>query len=1046
MKHRAWHLPASITIWACLLISTGPVLGQAPPPAQEVGLDGQTFTLPAGFTIVRAAGPPLIERPIVADLDEAGRLYVAEAAGAIERADIQAQKAPHRVVRLEDTDGDGRYDRARTFADQLPFPEGVMWYAGSVYVAAPPKIWKLTDTDGDGVADRREVWFDGKTLTGCANDLHGPYLGPDGWIYWCKGAFAQQTYTLPEGRTFTTRAAHIFRARPDASRIEPVMTGGMDNPVDTVFLPTGERIFSTTFLVRPEAGLRDGLIHAIYGGIYGKDHDPVYDPDHRWTGPDFLPVLVHMGPAAPCGLHRYASGLWGDAFRDNLFACQFNLRKVSRHVLHPSGATFRSEDSDFLVSDNTDFHPTDVLEDADGSLLVLNTGGWYKLCCPSSQLVKADVPGAIYRIQKADAAPPRDPRGEILPLGSLPAADVVALLDDPRPVVRRRAVEELARRGDAVVSTAAARAIDPHLPATGACEAVWALCRMEGPAARSGIRTALRHPDLAVQLVALHAIALWRDREAVPLLLPLLTHASPRVVRAAAEALGRLGERVAVAPLLETVPRAGQDRVLEHSLIYALIEIGDADALRKALNDPRPAVQRAALIALDQGTGTLQPQELLPRLDADDAALRAAARWIASRHPEWDQSLADYLQARLARAGEQAAGDVSLRELLAPLAKSQAVQRLLAETVAQKHAPPASRRLCLESMASSGLKELPAEWLEALVTALDPSSPLVEAALAVVRNVPPAKGHAQRLTAALEKLAESSAPPELRLAAMAAIPGGLKSPSPKQWQLVRQAIDRQQPPAMRGSASEVISKSQLTVEQLIELATLLPQVGPLEMDRVLAAFAQSGEESVGRALLTALSQEEVRTTLTVDSVKQRLTRYGPTIQAEAQKLYALIHADHAQQSQRLEATLAALPPGDIRRGQAIFNSTRAACRNCHTIGYVGGKVGPDLTRIGQIRQPRDLLESILFPSASFVRSYEPVLVRTFDGEVYSGNIKKDAPDEIILTVAADKEVRIAREAIEEMLPGKVSVMPAGLDQQLSLQDLADLIEFLKNCR
>ena len=164
------------------------------------------------------------------------------------------------------------------------------------------------------MADKRVEWFQGKTLTGCANDLHGPYPGPDGWIYWCKGAFAEQTYTRPGKPPFVTRAAHIFRCRPDGTGIEPIMTGGMDNPVDVVFTPGGEPIFTTTFFVHPGGGQRDGLIHAIYGGIYGKVHDPIFQPAHKWTGPEVMPPLLHMGPAAPCGLTRYES----DALRQGL--------------------------------------------------------------------------------------------------------------------------------------------------------------------------------------------------------------------------------------------------------------------------------------------------------------------------------------------------------------------------------------------------------------------------------------------------------------------------------------------------------------------------------------------------------------------------------------------------------------------------------------------------------------------------------------------------------------------------------------------------------
>jgi hypothetical protein len=82
--------------------------------------------LPQGFTIERAAGPPLSLRPIVADFDEAGRLYVADSSGSNEKVTIQLENPPHRIVRLEDPDGDGRYDKSMVFADRMMFPEGTL--------------------------------------------------------------------------------------------------------------------------------------------------------------------------------------------------------------------------------------------------------------------------------------------------------------------------------------------------------------------------------------------------------------------------------------------------------------------------------------------------------------------------------------------------------------------------------------------------------------------------------------------------------------------------------------------------------------------------------------------------------------------------------------------------------------------------------------------------------------------------------------------------------------------------------------------------------
>src|SRR5262249_11100293 len=137
---------------------------------------------------------------------------------------------------------------------------------------------------------------------------------------------------------------------------------------------------------------------------------------------------------------------------------------------------------------------------------------------------------------------------------------------------------------------------------------------------------------------------------------------------------------------------------------------------------------------------------------------------------------------------------------------------------------------------------------------------------------------------------------------------------------------------------------------------------------------------------------------------------------------------------------------DIRRGQLVFNSQKAACSSCHTVGYLGGKVGPDLTTIGQVRTERDLLESIVYPSASFVRSYEPYIVTIKSDETLSGVLKKDAPDEVILATGPGAETRIARVDITDIRPGTVSVMPAGLEEQLTKQELADLLAFLKSTK
>jgi putative membrane-bound dehydrogenase-like protein len=1007
---------------------------------------GPILTVPAGFTVERVAGPPLVNRPIVADFDDEGRLYVADSSGSNDKVDKQLVDRPHRIVRLEDSDGDGRFDSSTVFADHMMFPEGAMWLDGSLYVAAPPSIWKLTDTDGDGVADRREEWFQGKTLTGCANDLHGPYLGPDGWIYWTKGAFAEQTYERAGKAPLVTRASHILRRRPGNPAIDVVMTGGMDNPVDVAFTDTGERILTATFVEQPQLGKRDGLLHAVYGGLYGKDHAVV--EGHKRTG-DLMPILTQLGPAVPAGLTRYTSPVFGAGFRGNFFAAMFNLRKVTRHVLEPSGATFTVRDSDFLVSEDRDFHPTDVIEDADGSVLVVDTGAWYKICCPTSQLAKPEVLGGIYRIRRSGAPRVRDPRGSQLPWSGMTPADLGRLLNDERPAVASRAVRQLAGRGSGAIGTLAdllrsSRSSDARR------NAVWALTRIDDAQARQTMEVALTDVDESVKLAALHAIGLSRDGGALPRLLEALKSGRPAVQRAAAEALGRIGDARAV-PALLAAAAAPVDRVLEHSITYALIEINSPSTLASVPQGATSRSTRAALIALDQmDGGGLQPDRVIPLLDSSDPVLKETAWWIAGHHHDWGTALAAFFNARLADTTLGTAARDDLQQKLAQFGDNPGVQQLLA-TAVQGASSKEERLTALRAMAVAArtrMKALPPAWIGPLAAALGSSdSDLTTRAFSVVRAAPAAKESVPVLRSALLGVSrDTSRSLEVRLLALAAIQDGFTAVDSATFDLVRTGLESGSSLAIRSAAAAVAEKARFDRGQLMTLTASLRTAGPLELSRVLRAFGNDGNEAEGLALVAALRESAARSSLRADMLRPLFAKYPEAVRAEGEALLATLQVDAASQTRRLDDLLHTVQGGDVNRGQAVFNSAKAACYSCHAIGYIGGRIGPDLTRIGQVRSERDLLEAIVFPSASFARGYEPVTIRTRTGEVRSGVLRSDLPDEVVLATGDRDETRIPRSEIVDVQPGTVSLMPQGFSEQLTGQELADLLAFLKVTR
>jgi len=153
-----------------------------------------------------------------------------------------------------------------------------------------------------------------------------------------------------------------------------------------------------------------------------------------------------------------------------------------------------------------------------------------------------------------------------------------------------------------------------------------------------------------------------------------------------------------------------------------------------------------------------------------------------------------------------------------------------------------------------------------------------------------------------------------------------------------------------------------------------------------------------------------------------------------------------EQESVIKSLLNVLDSGNASRGRVLFHDERVSCGVCHRIEGRGGQLGPNLTRIGRIRQPGDLLEAILYPSSTVVNGYEHYVLEMADGESYGGIIQRETKDAIYLKNASMRAVRVARSQIHRVTTSSISVMPSGSDQVLSRQELLDLVAFLETCR
>ncbi len=1039
-------------------------------------LSAGELSVPEGFTVQKIAGYPLLHRPIFACLDEEGNLYVGESSGEnLKRAEM-LEKRPHWISKLQDTDGDGIYDKSTRFVENITLPQGCLWYQGSLYVTCPPGIWKFTDTDGDGKADERVEILTGFGFSGNACDTHGPFVSPSGRLYIVQGRHGHE-FKDPSGEVYSKgKAGRIYSCLPDGSDVRVHGGGGFDNPVEVDFTDAGETIGTANIVFRDRG---DCLLHWVEGSVFPREDQADSVAEFKWTG-DLLTPVHNLGHVAVSGITRYRGAQFGPEFKDRWFYAEFNTHKVRYSELKRTGSTFTSDVQEFLLSKDGDFHPTDVLEDADGSLLVVETGGWFLYGCPTSRIAKPEIFGGVYRVRKTGGPVVTDPRGKNLSKlnAGTSLQQLVERLADPRPEVYEQTIRAIRRQpqlSDLIIN-------DLKLPATGGSK--WdALLKGRSVRQFAGLLRATSDDPAANILAAerianlpdwstispselavaselalvtiLHARDLtWKKpiAEAASVqLLKNIVSAPPEVFRAGTE-LGAIrcfdrktpvltASDAALQQFIEAAAARVNDRFAEHCYLYMLIQFNRPAPMIASLASSSPQVQRAALIALDQMDSKPLTQEMVsPLLTSSDNKLQQTVLQVIGRHPGWAAETLAILKSWAIEKDLSDDRQGALRTFLIAQLQDPAVQKMTVEVLNNPAVDPNVQLVFWEAFQRSTLSQWPVAFNPLLRNALSNGTPAIQLAalrVAIQRSLKEFDAECQQLAS------HSESPIAVRCEAVSAL--GV-SGKPLEQAIFSELLNRLIDPSASSDDKTLIGRalggSSLSSSQLVTVTSAIDAAGPLVAPALVKAYAKSTDSHVGLALVTALLQTDATASLSPDELAGILRRYPETVRAAAKPLFAKLGVDAAAQEARLAELAPLLTGGDAKNGHAIFFGQKAACGSCHAVGDRGGRIGPHLTTIGASRSPQDLLEAIVYPSASFVNGYRTTLIVTVEGHVLQGVISAETTDTITLKTQDLRELHLRRDEIEEQRESTTSIMPAGLDRQLTADELRDLLAFL----
>jgi len=940
-----------------------------PPKTPEEAL--AAFHTKAGFRIELAAAEPLVVDPVAIDWSADGRLWV------VEMRDYPAGLDGHwkpggRVKVLEDTNGDGQYDKATVFLDELPFPTGITAWGKGVLVCAAPDILYAEDTSGDGKADVVKKLFSGFATENYQARVNSLSLGLDNWIYGANGLIGGHVHGLASGKEINI-SGRDFRLHPDTGEFEPAsgltQQGrarddwenwfGCDNSTLLWQYPLPDHYLERNpHIAPPEPRV---FVPA----------DP--DPNQLFPTSRMLERFNDPGAAgrttSACGLGIYRAELLGTNYYGNAFICEPVHNLVHRLVLEPAGVTFRGyrapdeQQHEFLSSKDNWFRPVQARTGPDGALWIVDMYRFvveHPRWIPPERLARLDVragadQGRIYRVVPLGkkAQPIRD-------LTGLNTPQLAGALNTSNGTERDRVHLEILRRAD---DAAAATLVELFKTSERPAVRLQALCALAG----------LRALTPALLEDALHDPWPALRRHAIRLSEPLLK--TPHLGAAALQLMH------------------DPDVTVRYQLALSL----------GAWDDPR------AGLALAQ----------LAQTDLAEKWMRAAVLSSASRFP------AIIL------------GGVLTTPADAP-DRGEMIEQLIATAVGSED--PLDLKRVLELIAPAGGTSAESWRLAALAGLLDAlgrqGRDLDSFAASSIPEVRAAMTRIKRALIDARALARDESCEESVRAAAIALLGRDRSEAAGDLELLKKLLARRTPPGLQLRALSALgrTRSPRVPELLLENWSQHP---PSLRNAILATLSER-DEWIDR-LLEAMEKRVIAPTELPPVNRERLLRHkNQTIAKRASALLAVTAAGNRVEAVAAYRSAVGLA-GDPSRGQAIFATN---CSSCHALNGQGHAVGPDLTAM-RAKSPEDFLVAILDPNAAIEPRFINYQIDTRDGRSLLGVVNAESANSLTLVQGGGLEEKILRTDIAEIRASNISLMPEGLEQNMTAQDLADLIAYLR---